>query len=79
MQDQTYRRGVLYIVAAGIFLSTGGIFIRFIENASPWTVLFYRSTTFTVTVALFLLARDRKTFISRFRAVRGTDLVISMS
>jgi drug/metabolite transporter (DMT)-like permease len=42
-------------------------------------VLFYRSTTFTVTVALFLLARDRKTFISRFRAVRGTDLVISMS
>ena len=79
MQDQTYRRGVLYIVFAGVFLSTGGLFIRFIEDASPWTVLFYRSITFTITVVLFLLVRDRKTFIKRFQSVRAVDLGISLS
>lgn len=79
MQDQTYRRGVLYVVLAGIFLSTGGLFIRFIEDASPWTVLFYRSLTFTVTVVIYLLVRDSKTFIKRFRSVSAADLVISMS
>jgi len=79
MQDQSYRRGVLYVVAAGIFLSTGGIFIRYIENASPWTVLFYRSLTFTVTVVLFQYVRDRKTFVKRFQSIRAIDLVISMS
>jgi drug/metabolite transporter (DMT)-like permease len=79
MQDQSYRRGVLYIVAAGIFLSTGGLFIRFIEDASPWTVLFYRSLTFSFTVAFFLLLRDRKTFVKRIRAFRLADLIISMS
>jgi drug/metabolite transporter (DMT)-like permease len=79
MQDQTYQRGVLYIVVAGIFLSTGGLFIRSVENASPWTVLFYRSLTFTVTVVLFLLARDRKTFVKRFQALSAADLIISMS
>lgn len=79
MQDQTYRRGVLYVVLAGIFLSTGGLFIRFIEDASPWTVLFYRSLTFTVTVVIYLLVRDRRTFIKRFRSISAADLVISMS
>ena len=79
MQDQTYRRGVIYIIVAGIFLSTGGLFIRYIEDASPWTVLFYRSLTFTATVAVYLLVRDRKTFVKRFRAVSKTDLVISLS
>lgn len=79
MQDQTYRRGVLYIVVAGIFLSTGGLFIRFMEDASPWTVLFYRSLTFTATVMFFILARDRKTFIHRFQNVTAADFIISLS
>lgn len=79
MQDQTYRRGVIYIIFAGVFLSTGGLFIRFIEDASPWTVLFYRSLTFTATVVVFLLLRDKQTFVNRFQALSGADLIISLS
>jgi len=79
MQEQTYHRGVIYIIIAGIFLSFGGLFIRFIETADPWTVLFYRSLTFTATVVLFMVVREPDRVVSRFRALRATDLIISFS
>lgn len=79
MQDQTYRRGVIYIVLAGVFLSTGGLFVRFIEDASPWTVLFYRSLTFAATVAVFMALRNRDTVVQKFKAIRLSDLIISAS
>ena len=79
MQDQSYRRGVLYIVLAGVFLSTGGLFVRFIEDASPWTVLFYRSLTFTATVFVFMAIRNPGGLTNKLKAVRLSDLVISSS
>lgn len=79
MQDQTYRRGVGYIMLAGVFLSTGGLLIRFLESADPWTVLFYRSLTFTASVTLFLYLRDGAAFTQRFRQIRPRELIVSLS
>lgn len=79
MQDQSYRRGVLYIVLAGVFLSTGGLFVRFVEDASPWTVLFYRSLTFTATVFIFMVVRNPGEFTNKLRALRSSDMIISAS
>jgi len=79
MQDQTYRRGVFYILIAGVFLSTGGLLVRFIENANPWTVLFYRSLTFTVTVAIFMALRRPGSVIRQFKTVAWSDLIVSAS
>lgn len=79
MQDQSYRRGVLYIVLAGVFLSTGGLFVRFVEDASPWTVLFYRSLTFTATVFIFMAVRNPGGLTGKLKAIRVSDLIISAS
>jgi len=53
-----YTRGVLQAIAGGVFLSSSGIIVRHIEHADPWTVLFYRSLAFFVTVLVFMLVRD---------------------
>ena len=79
MQEQTYRRGVIYIIFAGVFLSLGGLFIRFLESADPWTVLFYRSLTFTASVSLFMYFRDGIQFVQRFRQIRPLELIVSVS
>ncbi len=79
MQEQTYRRGVVYLIVAGIFLSFGGLFIRFIESAHPWTVLFYRSLAFSAAVLLFMVVREPKNFLQRYRALRISDFVIGFS
>lgn len=79
MQNQTYKRGVCYIMLAGVFLSLGGIFIRFLDETDSWTVLFYRSLTFTASVTLFMYFRDGKAITRRFRQIKPQELVISFS
>lgn len=79
MQQQSYQRGVAYIVFAGIFLSFGGLFIRLIESADPWTVLFYRSLTFSLSVCLFMWFRDGRAFTNRFGQIKPLELLVSFS
>jgi len=77
MNNQTYSRGVLYIMLGGVFLSTGGLLVRFIEDASPWDILFYRSLMFSFTVVMFLWVSKRDTFFKRFAAIKPVDLLVS--
>lgn len=79
MYNQNYQRGVAYVILAGVFLSMGGLFIRFIESADAWTVLFYRSLAFTATVCLFMYLRDGASFTQRFKLIRPSELVVSVS
>lgn len=79
MPSQTYQRGIAYIVLAGMFLSLGGLFVRLLDSASPWTVLFYRSITFAATVILFMALRDGYGCLNRFRQIKYAELVVSFS
>ena len=79
MQEQSYKRGVGYIMLAGVFLSFGGLFIRFLDDASPWTVLFYRSLTFSLTITAFMVFRDGRAFTQRFAQIKPQELVVSVS
>lgn len=79
MQPQTYRLGASYIILAGISLSLGGLFVRYLEEANPWTVLFYRSLTFTLTVTLFMYFRDGIRLTQRFRQIKPLELIVSLS
>ncbi len=78
MITQSYARGVLYIILGGMFLSSGGLLVRFVDQASPWTILFYRSLVFTATVMLFLFMRDRQAFKKQFLKIKPIDLLVSL-
>ena len=78
MGQQSYQRGVLYVVFAGVFLSFGGLLVRFVESANPWTILFYRSITFTLTVLVFMYCRDRENVKSQLTAIKPVDLLVSL-
>ncbi len=56
-REHTYLRGVAMLVAAGLFLSTSGLALRYIETAGGWQILFYRSLTLSITVFVFLLLK----------------------
>lgn len=79
MQTQPYRLGAIYIILAGIFLSLGGLFIRYVQDANPWTVLFYRSLSFTASVTLFMYFRDGTRLTQRFRQIKLQELIVSLS
>jgi len=79
MSTQTYRLGVLFAVFAGVFLSSAGVMVRFIESADPWTVLFYRSLTFSITVFVFICFRDPGRVWSRYAALTKIDMIVSIA
>jgi len=77
MNNQSYAQGVLFAISGGVFLSSGGLLIRFVEHATPWTILFYRSLAFTLTVFIFVLVRDRRKLIERYTNISILDLLVA--
>jgi len=69
----------MYVICAGIFLSTAGVLIRFLESADAWTVLFYRSIAFFVTVSMFMRIKSTRSLTAQFRTMAATDLVLSLA
>ena len=53
----TYRHGVMFVLAATFFISTMGLAIRFMEQATVWQILFYRSVALAI---LLFVATSRE-------------------
>ncbi len=52
--------------------------VRFLDGADPWTVLFYRSLAFFVTVMLFMAWRYRGDFVTRLVQMQAKDILVSV-
>ncbi len=66
-----YYRGVALVLAAGVFLSLGGIGVRLIEAANEWQILFYRSLALLITLLAVLAVRNRGALPGAFRTAGG--------
>ena len=77
--DPGYAAGVAMVLAAGVCLSFGGLIVRHIEAADIWLVVFYRSSTFTVTILAYLAVVYRGRLIRPFLAVGREGLVVAVS
>ena len=73
-----YHLGILLLVGSAFFLSTSGIALRSIEQASGWQILFYRSIALTVTVFLFLMCQKRREVLNEFRGLGWNDVVMAI-
>ena len=67
--ERKYGYGVTLVIIGGIFLSSSGILLRNIDDASGWQILFYRGIAFSLTLFLLLLARYRSGIGDAFRAI----------
>ena len=67
--ERRYGYGVTLVIIGGFFLSSSGILLRNIEDASGWQILFYRGIAFSLTLFLLLLARYRSRIGSAFHAI----------
>ena len=81
MQDPTpthdvhYSRGVALVLLGGLCMSPGGLLIRFIDTASDWQIVFYRSSFLALTV-LGVLGFEHRSGVARaFRAAGWASLL----
>lgn len=73
-----YRRGILQLVASGVFLSTAGIALRLVEQADGWQILFYRSLALSITILLILVFQKGSSVFDEFRKLDWNDCLLAV-
>ena len=70
--------GALALIFAGVFLSFGGVIIRFMESSSAWQITGYRSITFSLAILLYILIRYKKDTPHAFKKIGHSGILIAL-
>ncbi len=73
-----HTNGVALVILAGTCWSIGGILVRLIADASPWHIVFYRSLTLAITLAIVLLIRHGRAWMQAVHAAGVMAAVAGM-
>lgn len=73
--DSAYKRGVFLVFMAGVFWSTQGLAIKFMDAADAWQILFYRSISLAIFLFLVVTLRSGGKPIAAFKAL-GSGAVL---
>jgi drug/metabolite transporter, DME family len=76
--ESRYGLGVAMVLTAGSCLSIGGVLLRFMESATGWQVMFYRSITFALTVLVVVAWRYRGRTPEAFRAIGWSGVAVGV-
>ena len=72
-----YTLGIGLVVLSALVLRSLGIGLRHIETACGWQILFYRSLSFTLTLALIVGVRSRGKLLSALSSVGWRGVVVA--
>lgn len=75
----TRAKGITLAALAAAFASSAGVLLRHVESADAWTILFYRSLGFTLTVLLYIFVCHRRSTVRRFAEVGWPGLFVAFS
>ena len=70
--------GALALIFAGVFLSFGGVIIRFMESSSAWQITGYRSITLSLAILLYILIKYKKDTPHAFKKIGHSGILIAL-
>ena len=70
--------GAICLLAAGFFLSFGGLLIRLIEDASTMQVTSYRSVTFSLMALLYIVIKFKSRTRQAFINIGSSGLILAL-
>lgn len=70
--------GALALIFAGVFLSFGGVIIRFMESSSAWQITGYRSITFSLAILLYILIKYKKDTPHAFKKIGHSGILVAL-
>lgn len=76
---QARRRGLVFVVLAGVLWSTVGLGIRMIETAGVWQILFYRSISLTGFLFVVLWLRSGRLPLAQIRAAGPHSVIAGLA
>ena len=76
LKSNRYLLGVVLVLLSATALSTLGIGLRHVEDASGWQILFYRSLSFTLSLTILVIIRSRGKLLSALTAIGPKGLLV---
>ena len=73
-----YKRAVLMVICAGIFLSTLGLGTRLMDSATGLQIVLYRSVSLAIVVTFWLFYKTRIGFIAEFKQAGRIGVIASI-
>ncbi len=70
--------GAICLIAAGFFLSFGGLFIRLIEDASTMQITSYRAVTFSLVALIYILFKFKNKTLQAFKNIGSQGILIAL-
>ena len=70
--------GAMCLIAAGFFLSFGGLFIRLIEDASTMQITSYRAVTFSLVALIYILFKFKNKTPQAFKNIGSQGILIAL-
>ena len=67
-----HSRGVLLVALAGVFWSTSGLGVRYMQAANGWQIVFYRSLSLALFISFLIARRHYGKVLQNFRALGWT-------
>ena len=79
-QAPSHQRGMALVFLAGVFWSTVGLGVRFIEDAQVWQILFFRSISLSIFLSLiiYLMRRENPLVLASRMGVNGVLGALSL-
>jgi drug/metabolite transporter (DMT)-like permease len=74
-----HLKGVLLVGASSVLWSLGGLIVRSLEDADPWTTIFWRSVFATLFLLAFLFLRDGRNAFRLFRDMGVPGFLVGLS
>lgn len=68
--------GLMLVAASAVVWSTGGLIVRLIDSDDNWTIIFWRSVSACLFLALFLAVRDGRGAVALFRRMGPPGLLV---
>ena len=69
--------GAMCLIAAGFFLSFGGLFIRLVEDASTMQITSYRAVTFSLVALIYILFKFKNKTPQAFKNIGSKGILIA--
>jgi len=69
--------GAICLIAAGFFLSFGGLFIRLVEDASTMQITSYRAVTFSLVALIYILFKFKNKTPLAFKNIGSKGILIA--
>lgn len=71
-------RGRIFVLLSGAGMSLGGLFIRSIQEAGEWQILFWRSLGIVAALLIYIAVRGQGRVIRAFQAAGGKSVVAGL-